>query len=160
MTTSDDLQTAGPSTVFGVTLEPGERVVYFHRVEPGWQKPVFIIGGLLTFWTILGLVFFVAGLMSTTTCYVVTTRRFLQLTRKKAEQIGLDDVVGVRIRYKGNHLDTLALDGKPGTTGLSIDPMGKKELLPLVQRFAADRRVLESMPTTLFDAGTSDKPAR
>ena len=160
MTTSDALQTAAPATVFGVTLEPGERVVYFHRVEPGWQKPVFIIGGLLTFWTILGLVFFAAGLMSTTTCYVVTTRRFLQVTRKKAEQIRVDDIAGVRLRYKGNHLNTLALDGKPGTTDLSFDAEGRKEILPLVQRFAKDRRVLESLPTTLYDRDTSDKPAR
>ena len=93
MTTSNALESAAPATVFGVPLEPGERVVSFLRVEPGWQRWVEIVVGFLLAWTFIGLIFFFGGLMSKTTCYVVTTRRFLQITRKKTEQIRVETIL-------------------------------------------------------------------
>ena len=52
--------------VFGVVLEPGERVVYYHRDEPGWQKPFLIILGILMLIGFIGIFILIAGLMATT----------------------------------------------------------------------------------------------
>jgi len=51
------------ATVYGVALEPGERVVYFHRDDPGWQKPVLIVLGILTLFAIIGIFLLAPGIV-------------------------------------------------------------------------------------------------
>ena len=75
--------------VYGVPLEPGEEVVYYHRWEPGWLKPFLIVGGILVSFTGVGIpaaiVMLIVGLRMTTTCSVITRRRFLIITRKVSQ---------------------------------------------------------------------------
>ena len=73
--------------VFGVPLEPGERVLYYHRDEPGWQKPFLIIFGLLTLIGFIGIIILAAGLMAKTMVYVVTDRRFMIIEGRKGKSV-------------------------------------------------------------------------
>ena len=58
--------------VFGVLLEPGERVVSSHRDDPGWQKPFLIVFGILTLFAFIGVLILYAGIIATTRVFVVT----------------------------------------------------------------------------------------
>lgn len=104
-----------PGAVFGVPLEPGERVVYFHRDEPGWQKPFLIVLGVLTLFAIIGLFFLLAGLMANTTVFVVTTRRFLIIEPKKVSQVRHGSVKGARLQVKGARPQWFNISGNDGT---------------------------------------------
>jgi hypothetical protein len=94
--------------VFGVPLAAGERVIYYHRADPGWQKPVLIVVGILLLVGIVGLFILIAGIMADTTVYVVTTRRFMIIegikgtTGKKVKQIFHEDVRGVTKKTAGS----------------------------------------------------------
>jgi hypothetical protein len=53
--------------VYGVPLAAGERVIYYHRDDPGWQKPLLIVVGILLLVGVIGLFLLIAGLMADTT---------------------------------------------------------------------------------------------
>ncbi|MDX2015730.1 MAG: hypothetical protein SFW67_36385 [Myxococcaceae bacterium] len=111
-------------TVFGIPLEDGERVVYYRRDEPGWQKPFLIVLGVLTLFAIIGLFFLVAGLMADTTVFIITTRRFLIVDGKKVEQVRHGQVKNATLRVKGNRPQWFSVSGQDGTQlsfQLSID---------------------------------------
>ena len=116
--------------VFGVLLEPGERVVYYHRDDPGWQKPFLIIFGILTLIAFIGLFILAAGLMATTTVYVVTTRRFMIIEGKKVSFIRHGQVKTVTQKMGGSIIKWLDLsDGK---TTLSWQAAANPPTMPSV----------------------------
>src|SRR5262245_51019644 len=90
------------ATVYGVPLEPGERVVYYHRSDPGWQKPFLIVLGVLTLIAIIGVVFLLIGIMASTTVYVVTTRRFIVIDGSTVSAIRHGEVKRITKKMAGS----------------------------------------------------------
>jgi hypothetical protein len=69
-----------PATVCGVPLEPGERVIYFHRTSHATAVIVGIIAGLLTLGIGIGFILIILAIripFANPTFYVLTTRRLL-----------------------------------------------------------------------------------
>jgi hypothetical protein len=142
-------------TVFGVPLEPGERVVYFHREEPGWQKPALIVAGVLLAFAILGLFLLAAGLMATTECTVVTTRRVLIITRKKTEQIRLDEIKKITKRIKNGRLSWIWLERGAGQPWLSVQVSTNRGIAPVIDTLAKDPAAFAALPSVPFDASAA-----
>jgi hypothetical protein len=141
-----------PGTVFGVPLEPGERVVYFHRDEPGWQKPFLIVLGVLTLVAIIGLFFLAAGLMADTTVFIITTRRFLIINGKKVSQLRHGAVKEARLRVKGNRPQWYTLYGHDDTQlayQLGIDAPAMQRAVKAALDAPAE---LANRPEVPFDA--------
>ncbi|MCU0694916.1 MAG: hypothetical protein MUC96_00150 [Myxococcaceae bacterium] len=139
-------------TVFGIPLEDGERVVYYRRDEPGWQKPVLIVLGVLTLVAIIGLFFLAAGLMADTVVIVITTRRFLIVDGKKVEQVRHGQVKNATLRMKGNRPQWFHVQGHDGTQlafQLSIDAPAMQRAVDEALRAPAS---LEQKPEVPFDA--------
>src|ERR1043165_3282458 len=63
--------------VFGVLMEHDERVIYFHRDDPGWQKPLMIVVGILLAIGIIGFLLIIMGMVAKTRVFVVTTKRWM-----------------------------------------------------------------------------------
>jgi hypothetical protein len=119
--------------VFGVLLEPGERVVYYHRDDPGWQKPLLIIVGLVMLVGVIGLFILIAGLMATTTVYVVTNRRFMIIEGKKGQKVSFirHGQVKTVIRKLGGSIIKW-LDLSDGVTTLAWQAAANPPTMPAV----------------------------
>lgn len=90
-------------TVYGLPLAAGERVIYFHRSEPGWQKPLLIVVGLLMLIAVIGLLLLYAGITAAPTAYIVTTRRFIVVDGKTVHALAREEVKQV-IRQQTNSI--------------------------------------------------------
>ena len=81
---------AGPPTVMGIALEPGERVLWFRDYDYKSQKIMLIIFGVLLFVIIIGIILLILGLTiegRSPKAHVVTNRRFIYITGKGAVQM-------------------------------------------------------------------------
>jgi hypothetical protein len=75
----------GTATVMGVPLQPGERVVYFHKPSYAVDKAVFWIVGLLTLIVLIGIIFIVLALLvdkRNPRAQIVTNRRVIRIDGK------------------------------------------------------------------------------
>ena len=136
--------------VWGVPLEPGERVVFFQRDDPGWQKPALIVAGLLTLAGIIGFFLLLAGVMARTTCTVVTTRRFLlfdgtprQARHEEVAKIVRHSLRGRVHRYELQDVQRRAL--------LVFDVDAAPAIAPLLERWLTNRNVLNQVPEVPFE---------
>ena len=140
--------------VFGVLLEPGERVVYFHRDDPGWQKPFLIIFGILTLFAFIGVLILAAGLMATTTVYVVTNRRFMVIEGKKGQKVSFIRHGQVKnvLRKLGPGGGVRFLDLRDGVTSLSWQAQANPPNMPaLIQGFLDDPTSAERAPSVTHE---------
>lgn len=141
------------ATVFGVLLEPGERVLYYHRDEPGWQKPLLIIVGLIMLIGVIGLIILYAGLTATTMVYVVTNRRFMIIEGRKGKSISFirhGHVKQVTRKMTNSILKFLELTD--GVTTLSYQVAENAPHMPqLITGFLNDPSSLERAPTVPYE---------
>jgi hypothetical protein len=73
-----------PTTVYGVPLEPGERVIYFHNASKMGSAVVTLVLGFVFIMFFIGIFLIIAGLMmlfSSPWAYVMTTRRLITIKR-------------------------------------------------------------------------------
>jgi len=154
---SEDPMTAA-TTVFGVPLEPGERVVYFRRVDPNWNKPALIVAGVLTLIFFIGIFFLAAGLMDRTTCWIITTRRFMIISKKVA-QMRYEQIAEMEISTTSHGNSWCYLRAKGNAMSLGYQMSVVPEIVPLLQRYLADRNALEQAPTVAYDASALLKSA-
>lgn len=139
--------------VFGVVLEPGERVVYYHREDPGWQKPFLIILGILMLIGFIGIFILIAGLMATTTVYVVTNRRFMIIEGKKGQKVSFirhGQVKQVTRKMGGSIIKWLDLSD--GITTLSWQAAANPPNMPaIIQGFLDDPSSPDRAPSVAHD---------
>lgn len=147
-------------TVFGVPLEEGERVLYFRREDPGWTKPALIVAGVLLAFAILGLFLLAAGLMATTQCTVVTSRRVLLITPKKTEQIRLDEIKKITKRIKNGRLAWIWLERGPGKPWLSVQASAHPGVVPILDTLVRDPAAFAALPSVAFEAALPAKDAK
>src|SRR5262245_60645611 len=127
-----------PSTVDGLILEPDERVVYFHRDEPGWQKPFLIILGLVTLIAFIGLFFLLIGLTAGTTIYVITNRRFVIIEGRKPKFIRHGEVKQMIKKLKNGALRWIHLIDAKNTVLMWQVVANKKNMPELLERYVDD----------------------
>lgn len=135
--------------VFGVPLAPGERVLYYHREEPGWQKPLLIIVGLIMSIGIIGLFILYAGLTATTEVFVVTNRRFMIIEGRKGKKISF--IRHGHVKQVTRHMKNSVLkflDLSDGVTTLSFQVAANAPHMPqLLTGFLEDPSSIERAPS-------------
>jgi len=140
-------------TVYGVALQPGEEVVYFHRWEPGWRKTALIVAGILLSYVLVGIVLLIVGLLMTTTCFVITRRRFLIITRKKVRELRQEQVAKVtRGVTRSGAVQWYERSDASGATKLRYEASKAPGIQTLLDTFAAERNVLQWTPAVAFEA--------
>jgi hypothetical protein len=146
--------------VYGVPLAAGERVVYYHREDPGWQKPLLIVVGILMLVGIIGLFILIAGLMAKTTVYVVTTRRFIIIEGwqgKNVKQIFHTDVKEVTTKMTNSIVKWIDISDGKGTLLQYQAAANPKEMPELLEGWLKNPASLESAPTPWHDNLPSKK---
>jgi hypothetical protein len=142
-----------PATVFGVPLEPGERIIYFRRDDPGWQKPFLIVIGVLTLFVFLGIFILYAGITADTVVYVITTKRFLViegLKRPKAEFIRHGRVERLTKKVAGSIIKWVTLED--GATLLQWQAaVNARDMPALLEKYVRDPSAAEAAPSVEFE---------
>lgn len=141
------------ATVYGVPLEADERVIYFHRSDPGWEKPFLIVLGILTLFAFIGFFILYAGISAKTTVYIVTTRRYMIVEGKAVSFIRHGDVKRATKEVKGKVLNWYHLRDGRGTTlswQAQANPWSMQDRIDL---FLADSDAIASAPDVPFEAG-------
>ena len=80
----------GAGSVYGMPLEPGERVIYFQRHQYGASKVILIILGVLFLVVLVGALFIYLGLTiekRSPKAHIVTNRRFIYVPGTGAPQM-------------------------------------------------------------------------
>lgn len=143
-----------PPTVCGVRLEPGERVIYFHKNDEKWQRVLLIVVGLLTLVAILGIIFLLIGLnRSTPEIYVITTRRIMTLDGKLRPKFIPHPMIRKVVRQvKGASLRFVNFEDQNGNEVSFHVPSNKPGISELIQRYMQDPRAMEQAPTVPYAA--------
>ena len=93
-------QPYAPQTVWGVPLEPGERVIYYQRLTGIGERLFLFLIGILFLPILVGLLFLYFGVFyeqTHTRVYVITDRRIFSVTgtRKLKEHIRLAEITKI-----------------------------------------------------------------
>lgn len=151
-------------TVFGVIMQNDERVIYYHRADPGWQKPLLIVVGVLLLIGIIGIFILLAGLMATTTVYVVTTKRFIIIEGEKGKnvkQLRLDEIKHVtrKIGSGGQNVQWIDLADEKRQTVLQYQVANNKpEMVRLFDKWLQDPASMQDAENVWFDSVAGPKP--
>jgi len=149
------------ATVYGVPLESGEEVVYYHRWEPGGMKLFWILGAILLSFTGVGIpaaiVMLIVGLRMTTTCSVVTRRRFLIVT-KKVQQLRQEQVANIAKGVtRSGAVRWYELSDAARSTKLRYETKKAPGIQALLEPFLTERNVLQWTPAVQFEAVPATK---
>jgi hypothetical protein len=145
---------AKPQDLLGITLEDGERIVYYHKHDHGWQKPFLIVIGLLTAIAVIGLLILLMGISLSTTVYVITNRRFIIISGGKPSFIrhGAVKEMIKKLGSGGQNLYWIDLLDGAGTK-LQWQVAGNEPGMPaLVEAFVNDPSAAERAPTVPIPA--------
>jgi hypothetical protein len=135
------------SAVYGVPLQPGERVIYFHHSTPGWQKPLLIVVGLLTLVGIIGLFLLFAGITAAPKAYIITTERFIVVDGSSVSQLTRGEIKQVTRKQAGSIVKWINLSngrGKVVSYQIGDNPPG---LVAALDRYLTDPSAQAAAPT-------------
>lgn len=146
--------------VYGVPLAAGEHVIYYHRDDPGWQKPLMIVMGLLMLVGVIGLFLLIGGIMADTTVFVVTNRRFIIIEGwkgKKKKQIFHKDVKQVTKKMTNSVVKWIDISDGKGTLLQYQAAANPKNMPELLEGWLTNPASVEDAPTPWHDNLPSKK---
>lgn len=139
--------------VYGLPLAAGERVIYFHRSEPGWQKPLLIVLGILLLVGIIGIFLLYAGITAAPTAYIVTTRRFIVVDGKTVHQLAHGDVKNVTRKQTNSIAKWFHVSNGRGTTVSYQVADNPREMVSKLDAWFASPASMEDAPEVEYPAG-------
>jgi hypothetical protein len=140
-------------TVFGVPLEPDERVVYFKQVPQLGGLIAVIFVGILMLVVLIGIFFIVQAFRNRTIAVhaqVITNRRVMTINGKGQilSQLRWRDVAGMYTKLINGRLSEVGVRTKASVNVLFGDSPHLAQ--PIFERYCGDLRLLEKDPEVPF----------